>query len=179
MKSKIILALTGAKGSGKDYFADVVKKKYNAESFSFADPIKKQCMDLYQLESLKEYDKFKRTDTIIQGRKVSGRHLVRELGMLMRSYDISQFVFYVDNMIEKSTSDIILITDLRFQNELDYFESVSNNEVRIIRVNSKELYDGHESETKIPLEFIDHVLYNNKDKQFKKDIIELIESLKI
>lgn len=177
--SKLVIALTGAKGSGKDYFADIVKEHFNAESVAFADPIKAQCRKLYQLESLEAYDKFKRDEVVMMGRRVSGRHLVRELGMLMRSYDESQFIRYVNRQIDKSDADIILVTDLRFGNELLYFENLRRfHDVHIFKINSGQVYDGHESETELNDNLMDHRLFNKYDDSFKEDVINIINKIK-
>ena len=100
----MILGLTGPPGSGKDTLADHLVEKYNFKRVAFADPIRAQVKFLLQLKTDNEYNRVKRSNLLMlnhSGRDhlIDGRHLVREIGMLMLSYDKRQFCQYVVDTI--------------------------------------------------------------------------------
>ena len=96
-----IIALTGPKGSGKDTVGQMIKDtypQYDPETIAFADPVKKQIQHIFNLDGTNngEYDRFKRSVINVEGQSnygilnttwkyVQARHVVREIGMLMRS----------------------------------------------------------------------------------------------
>jgi dephospho-CoA kinase len=124
MQSLKVIALNGPKGSGKDTVAKVLQKIIGddiVKQIAFADPIKKEILRLFNLKSLWDYDSFKRSELTFEVNsicsKIEGRHIVREIGMLMRSYDEQQFNNYVETSILSKPKYVWVITDLRFDNE--------------------------------------------------------------
>ena len=102
----MILGLTGVRGSGKDTLADHLVERYNFKRIAFADPVREKVKFLLQLNSDDEYDRVKRTQLYWERhsdsvRYIDGRHLVREIGMLMLSYDQEQFTNYVTTEISR------------------------------------------------------------------------------
>ncbi len=134
-----IIALTGAKGCGKDTVADILIDAYYApvdrrlRRVAFADPIKHEVIKIFGLKTIMEYDAFKRSTIQFNNGMVEGRHVVREIGMLMRRYDVNQFVEYVDERIASDDSAIWVITDLRFDNELIHLQNLGAKIVKIDR----------------------------------------------
>lgn len=166
----LVIGLHGAKGSGKDHFYKVAKAAFpqlDVRKIAYADPIKNEVSRIFGLESEQDYDSFKRTNikfNIPQNgypfpHSVDGRRVVREIGMMMRNYDEGQFVRYVEEEISKAPQALWFITDLRFDNEL---RSVTDNlgglVIKIKRDGFQ--YDGHVTETEIPSEICDSVIYN-------------------
>lgn len=168
-----LIALTGPKGSGKDTVAGIIKTmygdRYDVESIAFADPIKKVVQHIFELDptSVDEYDKFKRLDVEYnmpgEGRKyVPGRHVVREIGMLMRDYDMNQFTSYVDAKFHESRFDdrkMFIVTDLRFDNEYMMLKSWNASIIKIIRPQYQ--YDGHITERGFDDHLVNKVLMND------------------
>lgn len=165
----IVIGLHGAKGSGKDYFYQVVKQKYpqkDIRKIAYADPIKHKVMFLFNLKSEEEYDQFKRTKVTyrVGGRDVEqdGRHIVREIGMMMRDYDPEQFVRYVESTIKASPNSIWCITDLRFRNEHDSIVDVLGG--KIVKIKRKGFeYDGHVTETEFDDNECDYIIHNDSN----------------
>lgn len=134
-----IIALTGAKGCGKDTVADILISAYyrpidcRIRRVAFADPIKFEIMHIFDLKTIAEYDTFKRSLLTSNSSSVDGRHVVREIGMLMRKYDVNQFVEYVDDKIASDPDAIWVVTDLRFDNELIHLQNLGAKIVKIDR----------------------------------------------
>lgn len=151
----MIIALCGAKGSGKDTVANKINELYShitrVQDIAFADPIKKMVQHIFDLDPSNDgqYDKFKRTRVTYDlpgylTHAVAGRHVVREIGMLMRSYDENQFVKYIDDQINLNPGWIWVVTDLRFDNELEFLRNKGAYVVKLKRSDAHS--DGHITE---------------------------------
>lgn len=181
----LVIGLCGAKGSGKDYFYHTAKKMYpqlDVRKIAYADPIKNELCQIFELKSELEYDMLKRTPVHFTladytKREVAGRHIVREIGMLMRKYDEQQFVRYVEEEIRKAPQALWCITDLRFDNELD---SVRNRldgfVVKIKRPGF--VYDGHVTETELS-DDVCHSIINNEGsiKHYEKQVQHVLNTI--
>ena len=171
----LVIALTGPKGCGKDTVADIIYRTYTQEWYTvgrtaFADPIKQVVQHIFNLNphGTSQYDLFKRTDIEyqLQGHipsTVPGRHVVREIGMLMRKYDEKQFNNYVYNKITSGTFNtkrIELVTDMRFDNEYTMLKNDLN--AKIVKIKRPDYhYDGHVTERGFDDELVDYVINNN------------------
>lgn len=136
-----IIALTGAKGCGKDTTAAILRNTFHDNGtkvlpIAFADPIKSEVIRIFNLSSVMEYDDFKRSKILPNyngASMIEGRRVVREIGMLMRKYDVNQFVSYVDEKFEMWPDAIWVVTDLRFDNELIHLKNLGAKIVKIKR----------------------------------------------
>jgi len=165
----MIIGLTGAKGSGKDLFYTIANTQYphlDIRKIAYADPIKEQIMNIFELQSELEYDAFKRSTvnyTLHSGQNtpatVAGRRLVREIGMLMRSYDVNQFTQYVEDKIAEAPRATWIITDLRFDNEVSSIKKLGGLIIKIKREGYG--YDGHVTETEISDDLCSSVIHND------------------
>ena len=163
-----VIAVTGLKGSGKNTVAnhiiDLYKEKLQIKTVAFADPIRKQIEYIFKLDGTdKQYDSFKRSTMsfgvgYVGNSTIYARRAVREIGMLMRSYDETQFVTYVHNKIVSEKDKVWIITDLRFENELDYLMSMN---AFILKVARDVPQDDHITENGINDKFCNVVLNNN------------------
>lgn len=176
----VIIGLHGAKGSGKDYFYESLVAKYpdkDIRKIAFADPIKQKVMFIFGLHDEAAYDEFKRTSVNFDLHNSrffqSGRHIVREIGMLMRSYDPHQFTTYVRNEIEKAPDAIWCITDVRFGNEVCLLELMGGKIVKIRREGVH--FDGHASETELDDEWCHYIIDN--DMFFEDTACQLLETI--
>lgn len=187
MKPKVI-ALTGPKGSGKDTVGELIKKYFNtspmfrAQTIAFADPIKTVVRDLFVFETNREYDDFKRTTVNfslpkqvtrdMQLYQVEGRHLVREIGMLMRRYDEKQFTNYVVGQINLEPNCVWIVTDMRFDNEWLVLKQMGAKIINIKRPNYE--YDGHITERGFSDSLVDYHLMNDGDLSYLKTRVESV-----
>ena len=184
-----VIAFTGPKGSGKDTAADFVCKYHaNVEKAAFADPIKHIVQHIFKLDghSSYEYDRLKRSNLNFEDpttqrtwRGINGRHVVREIGMLMRSYDEQQFNRYVQNRIIEATerqSKVFVVTDLRFDNEYVMLRRHGAKIVKITRPDYK--YDGHITERGFDDHLIDYVVHNDGSLgAFEVNVMNVIDKI--
>ena len=165
-----VIALTGPKGSGKDTVADIIVNNHQyVTRVAFADPIKTIVQHIFKLDKTNnnQYDRIKRSRIEICGgdlettwKNVDGRHVVREIGMVMRSYDPSQFTKYVSDQIVKARdhSKIFVVTDLRFDNEYIMLKEYGAEIVKITRPDYH--YDGHITERGFNDYLVDRIINN-------------------
>lgn len=167
----MIIGLSGSKGSGKDTVAnsiiDLFSHKARCRKIAFADPIKKEIQHIFDLDpsNEKQYDLFKRTQVVYDlpgysTHSISGRHVVREIGMLMRRYNTEQFIEYVGREIDRAPNDIWIITDLRFDNEYMFLKERG---AVIVKVTKPDLpHDAHITERGFDDNLCDVVFVNDK-----------------
>lgn len=179
----MIIGICGAKGSGKDTAFKILQSNfpdYKIEKIAFADPIKQFLCSMLQINE-DQYDTLKRidwldfvdhsTNEIIL--TTSGRTLVREIGMKMRSYDCTQFVKYVQNKVIGNPDTIYVCTDVRFDNEVQFIKQVMRGKlIRIDRAGYQ--YDNHVTEQKI--ENVDCVIKNESFDQFTNNLCRWFNS---
>lgn len=181
----MIIALTGPKGSGKDTVGQLICKlypHYNPQTIAFADPIKDVLCHVFNLNDKSEYDRFKRSTLNVESeirpgvpttwRFVNGRHVVREIGMLMRGYDTKQFTNYVQTKINEDPSKLWIITDLRFDEEYLMLKRIGAKVIKILRPQYD--YDGHITERGFDDHLVDMVLMNDGDMEYLTMRVETV-----
>lgn len=166
---KKLIALAGAKGSGKDTAGAYLFDRYAAQQVAFADPIKDEINHIFNLndENYNQYDLFKRSDISFTlpghlSHTVPGRNVVREIGMLMRRYNVNQFTDYVEEAYNHYAG-ITVVTDLRFPNEMSMVRKNKGISIRIDRKGCD--YDGHVTETGFSNLEVDYVIDNDGSVQ--------------
>ena len=180
LSNRIIIGFCGAKGSGKDTGYKLLTELYPDLKFNliaFADPIKNTICDIFGL-TIDQLNTIKRIDSIgiidyaydkTYG-QLTGRDLVRKIGMLMRNYDDQQFNRYVQEAIRSNPQSNYVVTDVRFNNEIAAVKTIGGYIIRVDRDSCK--YDNHVTETKV--ENPDFIIDNNKDLQHYKDQLKNI-----
>lgn len=180
----IVIGLHGAKGSGKDQFFKTVESAFrtpNVRKIAYADPIKFELMRIFKLDNEHQYDELKRStvhlDLLSEPLTIDGRHVVREIGMLMRRYDESQFVRYVEKTIKSSRGTVWCVTDVRFANEVNSIRNALNGTIiKVVRPNYQ--YDGHVTEQEVPDDKCDVVIVNDGTlAQYEQKVCDVYQSL--
>lgn len=177
-----VIALTGAKGSGKDTVAAIIYDLLGGDkvkTIAFADPIKHQLMHLFKLSNTSDYDLFKRTKVSYDMRgyshQVEGRHVVREIGMLMRSYNEHQFVDYVEEAIKSQLQYHWVITDLRFDNEYLAMRKIGAKIIKVVN-NRVQTKDMHITERGFDDKLVDIILPNHGGiDELKSTVSDILE----
>lgn len=179
----MIIALTGPKGSGKDTVGELIKEMYpelSPRTIAFADPIKKQIEHIFNLNQDYTYDRLKRATLKLKDEEcfytIDGRRLVREIGMLMRSYDEKQFTNYVVGEIRYEPMNFWVVTDLRFDNEFTVLKTLGAKIIKIIRPHYS--YDGHITERAFDDHLVDKLLMNDGNLEYLRIRVKsVIDSL--
>ena len=166
-----VVCLCGFKGSGKDTAGEFLKEiaeldNKTVKKIAFADTIKDVLMETFQLKTQCDYDFFKRNIFCLSNesfiRQLNGRDILRSIGMGIRKID-GGYCFIRDanqKIVDNSSStDLFIITDLRFENELEWIKLNNYPIVKILKDNCTS--DGHISENGIPDSECDIIVYNN------------------
>ena len=160
----MIVALTGNKGSGKDTVANILVEAARFKKIAFMDPLKEQIQQMFGLETESEYDLFKRASieyTLSDSVKkvADGRNIVREIGMLMRNIDSDQFTRRVWDEINLDMGADWVVTDLRFDNELEFMREMG---ALVVKIKSPETsHDDHITERGFEDSECDIIIDNN------------------
>lgn len=176
------IAISGKAKSGKNTAAKIIESKLseklqrsiNCATVAFADPmkhmIKTMCPNvsydvLFGSSELRNTPVNGMLDE--RGNPVTVRQLLIDLGSMARKYNPNT---WIDNFHHrfahiKDQSDLVILTDCRFQNEFDYLKSQGYYLVRIKR--QTDTFILHESETQqdgIPDDQFNFVVDNNGSK---------------
>ncbi len=149
----MIIGLTGFIGSGKDTVANMLCE-LGATQVSFASPVKDVCASVFgwdreQLEgdTIESRD-FRETPDIFWTRKLGIDNFTPRLALQLIGTDIMRNHFNADIWISsleyrlrKSTNDIIVVSDARFQNELNLVKSMGGKVLTVVRDELPEWHD--------------------------------------
>lgn len=177
MNKPWIIGLTGNAHSGKDTSADYMatmfdKYHYNIIKISLADQLKNICQDLVKLfygielpieyfhdESMKEkiFTEFPQ----FNGQPFKIRTLLQQIGTNICRNKLSTDIwcqYLYNHFIKNNDSDIIIISDIRMPDEIEYFNGLVNSgyiqqftTIRINRQSNKidDINQQHETEKNI------------------------------
>jgi hypothetical protein len=165
MKSIRIIGITGLKRSGKDTISDYINTNYKYNKVSFVKPLKDICKTLFDLTSEQLNGDEKEIIDKRYGctpRKIMqfiGTDLFRNNMKIIKDSD-NIWVNVLKRKLLKNKNKFV-ISDVRFQNEIDMIQSIGGI---IIRVDRKDLIykkDNHESENINSLKKINFTINNN------------------
>uniref|UniRef100_A0A6C0EFE5 Deoxynucleoside monophosphate kinase n=1 Tax=viral metagenome TaxID=1070528 RepID=A0A6C0EFE5_9ZZZZ len=156
-----VIGITGKKGHGKDTVGKILNK-YGYKRIAFADPLKEACRCIFGFTDEQLYgDEKEKTDPFWN---VTPRHILQyvgtdlfrdQLGFVVPDLGKDIWIKSAEKHIESSGFDKIVITDVRFQNEVDMILKKGGYVVRVTRPSIKS-GDTHVSET-----HIDDLVVNN------------------
>lgn len=165
-----IIALTGPKGSGKDE-AGAALMKAGYRPMAFAEPIKEAIETMFSLDPRIWHDRDLKEKTldetgILPGLDVSPRLMAQTLGTEWgrELIDPDIWVKAVEARIQYEANEVgvnkFVITDLRFDNEIEWVQSMGGRVVEVIRPEHNWSTD-HASEAGPDPELIDGAILNN------------------
>lgn len=178
MKTKRhIIGLIGEKGSGKDTFADYYINRFQTitthekttnryVTLSFAEPLKQICQILYPQSTANDFenrDLKEKKSTRFDNK--SPREIMQTIGtdLFRNHYDEhiwTKLMIKKISAIEKDTN--IIITDIRFENELRAIQSLQNdNEITIFKIErrlKKDDRSNHVTEQNINTLYCDNMI---------------------
>lgn len=169
-----LIGVLGRKRSGKDTISDYMCKTYNFQKMSLAQPLKDCCKILFNFSDEQLYGDMK--ETIDPMWHTSPRKALQYLGTSVFRNDINKLLpgindnFWINSVIAKylklcqsadnSDNVKVIISDVRFQNEIDEIHKKNGIIIKISRP-SLENIDDHESEKNIDIMDGDYNIIND------------------
>lgn len=159
----VLIGVMGNKGSGKTTISEFLKESYIFTEKSFADPLKRACQVLFNLSDDQIYSTQEKKETPdprwfnCTPRKILqfvGTDLLRNnLDQIMPGLGVNVFThsfkIWYDNEIKKNPQINIIVSDVRFQNEIDLIQSLDGFVIKIDRPNNLDVNDMHQSEIEL------------------------------
>jgi hypothetical protein len=183
--NKILVTLSGYKGSGKDTVANILVKEYGFVRVALADHLKDTASQLFDVPR-QNFDLRFYKDRIISRYPVrttdsdasriqsivsreleldywTPRALVIALGSVVRAVDPNYWVRQV--LDEVSGNERVVITDVRFKSELEFLQKYIKSTKLIAQVHRSDIYGDSLSASENDLsEFpFPHTISNNSD----------------
>ncbi len=152
-----LIGITGLARSGKDSIADHLVDMHEYVSYSFAKPMKDACKIIFNWTDEHVYGHLK--DVIDPVFNVSPRIALQTMGTEWGRETINQSIWLIRAQIEIEKHDLLVIPDVRFDNEA---ELIRRHGGRIIQVTRRqaESVNTHSSEAGINQDFVDYRLRN-------------------
>lgn len=177
MCGKSIILLTGHAKSGKSYTAEHLCKKYGYTEYSLAHKLKELTFQLLRLfdRNIESVD-----DLSNPVKKGQYRHYLQQIGNDIAKPILGDDI-WVRSLCKDLTGDKIVISDIRFQYEIDYIVKALSHEytVQVIKIEcplldmDDPMYQ-HCSELDIDNIKYDYVVENNRTPRFLEDIDDII-----
>ena len=134
-----LVGLLGTKGVGKDTVADYMVSHNNFDKRAFASPIKEACAILFQLPIARFEGEGK--ELCDQEHGLSPRQMMQLVGTDFFRDKVSQD-FWIDHFkrwyAAHDPSRSVVVTDVRFQNEVDVIKALGGVVVRVTRPHEHE-----------------------------------------
>lgn len=165
----MIIGLVGKKFSGKDTLADYLVQNHQFVKYAYAKPIKDACKTIFLVTD--EQLNTNKKEIVDKRWNLTPRKMMQFLGTdtVRNNIDKDFWIKHFKYWYEENKSKNIVITDCRFQNEIDAIKEIGG---MIIKINRNTInFDDHISEQGIDqLNNIDLTLDNNltKDDFFHK-----------
>jgi len=161
----MLIGILGIKYSGKDTIADHLVNNYHFNKTTFAKPLKDICKILFCFSDDQLYGNKK--DIIDKNWGITPRTVMQYIGTNIFRNDINKIIpnikdnFWI-NLMELKFNSInnLVISDVRFQNEIDKIHEMNGIIIKVIRPNLYNI-DNHESEYGIDKLNGDFIIYNN------------------
>ena len=165
----MIIGLLVNKNVGKDTIADYLVKNKNFKKYAFADPLKEALIELFGLEKDQLYGNKK--EEIDEYWGITPREIMQFFGTDVMQYKMQEllpnierkfFVKRFEQILKKYPNQNIVVSDVRFQHEIDSIKENGGIIIKINRENSSKTYLDHISESGIDnLKGVDHLIDNN------------------
>lgn len=173
----MIIGLAGKKGSGKDTLGKYLIEKYGFYRYAFGDPVKEVCRILFDFNNEQLYGELK--ETIDKRYGFSPRETFQKIGTdFGREYFQHLFPNFGNNLWinifkRKYSGENLVITDIRFQNEVDVIHELGGK-VFLIE-NNRVMNDEHISE-RLDIKY-DYLIKNNGSLQEFYENFDIINQI--
>lgn len=191
---KKVILLSGKKGSGKDTSAGFIQSYLESKgktvlTLALADSLKYVCLDLHRFFygsdlTIDSFYNSKDTqfDALCSGGPTTLRNIMQTVGtdIIRKHLGDDVFVDAVKNRILNTAYDFYIVTDCRFDNEINKLKGDYSAVIEIVR-NSIQSIDNHVSEQGVSETLVDFRIINNGTldhlKQSVCGIIDIIDVL--
>ncbi len=182
-----IIGLTGPAGVGKDTVADILVRKHNFDKIALADPVKDGICAMFRISkdilNNREFKEKPHPSLCDRTPRYVMQMLGTEWGRMLIADDVwtriaHQSIKYIEEAVLGLGTKGVVITDIRFENEVKWFRSISNNLWHIHRDdNSYQISTNHISEKGIERLPQDALIVNNYDKYTLENYVDVLYSL--
>ena len=170
-----LIGITGKAGAGKDYIANLIRKKYGYFCIAFADHMKCEMMRNCGFSFSEVYTE----------KTPDSRIAMQQFGMHERENSgintwVDTLASWIDVINLKNNIGGFVVTDVRFDNEAEFIKN--NNGILIEVVSDSDRDDmtsdakKHASEQGVNKSYIDHS-FNNKIGTTNEEIFSFLEEL--
>lgn len=166
MKKKYpVIGLTGAAGSGKDSVAEIICEQYRFIRLGFADSIYEMA-SIIARTPVHVLQKREGKEVILERLGVSSRRLLQTLGTEWGRILINEnlWVNHLDDELKSIESRLglngLVISDVRFQNEVDFVHNMGGEVWRVGRPNNPYVIGSQHESEKFEFE-VDDVVVNS------------------
>lgn len=136
----ILIGITGRAGAGKDTLAEMLDMEfYNTipKSItgikSFAAPLKTAAAILFDLTIYHTLDRELKETPMPEHNGLCPRQMLQKLGSAVRKeFGGSPFINLMKNRIDEAKEDVIIIPDVRYQNEAEFILSYTDSMLIVI-----------------------------------------------
>ena len=188
----VLIGILGKKRHGKDTIADYLVRQYGYTKREFADPLKEACKAVFGFTDDQVYGELKETKDPFW--KVTPRHVLQYVGTELFRNQIGTIIPHVgkdiwvqallknvDTIRKNNPNANIVVTDVRFPNEVDIIRSIGGIVIRINRPSINTTIDTHSSELEIDKLNVDCEILNegsiNDLELLLKDLMKFLFSL--
>ena len=176
----MLVGINGFKGAGKDTIGEYLVEQYDFTRASFAALLKESAAALFDIDPAK-WEEWKNNPKvqvwIIEGlspiKSLSAREFLQRYGTESHR-DVFGYDFWVNSLLD--TLDFpgrYVITDARFENELQAIRGMSGKNIQVIRHDTDFAVVGtHASEVRPNPELIDAFVYNDGTRDELYDFVD-------
>jgi hypothetical protein len=159
-----LIGLVGRRGVGKDTAGDYLVARHGFRKRAFARPIKEACALLFQIDPLAFEDRVLKETPMKYG--LSPRQMAQVVGTdLFRNHVSPTFwLDYFEDWYKAHRDEAVVVTDVRFQNEVDLIKALGGEVWHIKRQSSlpRDAADSHASEAGVDsLVHVSHTIHND------------------
>lgn len=170
-ETRMIIGLSGYAQTGKDTIADYLVKNYGFTRVAFADPIREAIYRLnpkIAIADMRDVPLATAVDGLgwesVKVDSSDARWLLQRMGTEVGREMFGEN-FWVDQAMKKASQyDKVVITDVRYPNELEAIKKASGQIWRVIK-NDIGAVNRHASETALDDYDFEYIIFNNDTKE--------------
>lgn len=133
-EQRIVIGMIGKAGSGKDTVGDYLKERHGFTSLALADTLKRGVQEMFVIPDEIMYDRVKREEPLADMPDWTVRKLLQFVGTELVRNHIDDHAWTKSLIKRYPKTGNIVVTDVRFPNEVEGIQELSGCPVFFIRV---------------------------------------------